>query len=458
MLGPADNIVVVYPTPAEEKDSRFAYSIPCLIVATMAKDHGQVRYIDMTFLEPHRRSIRWVISQIAEIDNPTVLVYLDGVPLHRSSNVESGRCLIRTLRKRLPSVRIIACGPHCMITQQYEDHSDVTIINEPEFSIDCVLDGENGEGCLVKAEDSPKVRILSSIDVLPTPDRSLCPAYQDPKRYPNGKHHLLSSAVINTSRGCFGSCTFCPRKAWNMGKVRYRSLDTVMGEISNLISANVRNIWIDDDNIAVNCERAIELFDKIALINRSRHTGFFISAWGKAPDEFFQHAAAAGIRVISFGVESGSEAVLRYFGKPVDLLSMKKSIEQADRNGIFTVANIIIGAPCETDSDLAATKTLLEEAPVDEANIKILSYVRGAKLWDHAVSEGLLNPSTDIVFADADMKTSNRTLRVLMNQQQELQSWFSSSRKRRARLAAKIRKYGPPYFTRTTEQLRDFGT
>ena len=325
------------------------------------------------------------------------------------------------IRDRLPDAFIIACGIYCMTSRESEELADYTILNEPELElVPVLLRGPALAKVPERFRPSGKPLLMQDLDSLPLPDRSMLPSDSEYRLRPGEPKVLARSAVVQTTRGCSGSCTFCPRRAWTRGRVRHRSLHHVEDEIGGLVERGYRNIWIDDDNMTVDKDRSVELFKRIQRINPSKRCGFYISSWGKADETFFREAAAAGVRVVSFGLESGSDSVLRYFAKPTDVSSTVKAVRLAHECGLFTVANIIIGAPCETDEDLTKTTRILSAEPIDSVNVKILSYIRGSKLWEVAVRKGLISSKEEWVFADARNGTSDRPLQVLRMQRERI--------------------------------------
>ncbi len=437
---------IIYPAPDEAKEVRFGYSVQALLLATLAKTVGETYFLDMTLSENAQGDLVNIFQQLSIHKKPRVVIYLDSVPLNRSGNIRRGRQLMSLVRDQVPNAFAIACGNYCMTSLEHEELSDYTIVHEPELElVPALLQGPAHAKLPDIAPASGKPLLIEDLDALPVPDRSLLPSGSEHRLRPGEPKALARSAVVCTTRGCSGSCTFCPRRAWTLGRVRHRSLHNVEDEIGGLIEQGYRNIWIDDDNMAVDQDRSLELFRRIQRINTGRRCGFYISSWGKADKSLFRAAAAAGVRVVSFGLESGSDSVLRYFAKPTDVSTSVKAIRLAHECGIFTVANIIIGAPCETDEVLTKTTGILSTEPIDSVNVKILSYIRGSILWDVAVRRGQISSKEEWVLADARNGTSNRSLEVLKRQQQEMRDSFRRALGRTNRLMDKIRRVGTPY-------------
>lgn len=431
---------VVYPRPDRVKESRFGYSTQCLTLATLAAGGSGVAYFPED-LAP--AGVDGIVRAVAETMRPVVAVFLDSIPLHRSSNVRNGRDTLAALRERLPMCRLIACGPYCMTTRSHEPLADLTLVDEPESAFLEAWNGGTPPGSLAAGDArGVPVRLLGDLGSLPAPDRGLLPPGTEVR---HGDHGFARAAVVSTSRGCTGRCTFCPRRAWTLGHLRHRGLGSVVEEVGTLIERGYRNLWIDDDNMAADPDRSIALFEEIHRVNPGRRCGLYISSWPRPNAPLLAAAARAGVRVVSFGIESGSEVVLRSYRKPLPVASMRQAIEIADGLGLFTVANVIVGAPCERAEDIELTAEFLRSAPVDSLNVKVLSYIRGADLWAEAVGDGRLSPDDEWVLADRAAGTGSLPRAELVEVQRGILAGFEADPRHRARLSDKVRTLGAPY-------------
>jgi radical SAM superfamily enzyme YgiQ (UPF0313 family) len=99
-------------------------------------------------------------------------------------------------------------------------------------------------------------------------------------------------------------------------------------------------------------------------------------------EEFLDFAKQANIKIISFGIESSDEEILRFYKKKNDLEQVKRIVHYADSVGIFTVGNFIIGAPMETNETIENTFTFIRDCGFDQVHIKTLVYMQGSKIYD----------------------------------------------------------------------------
>lgn len=428
-------ISVLYPSPEKKKNSRFGYSVEALSLATLIQSiNARLKYYDFSLSRYGNDSPSACIK--AEASQQIVFLYVDSVPLHRSSNADNAILLSERIKKEHPTATIIACGPWCMLTRENFPFADITFFNEPEYDFQQMLNGET----LCHDPSLPPL-LLEDLSQLPIPNRDLLPI----RKFDDVPKEIENSAVIQTTRGCRNGCLFCPRQAWNLRKVRHRSIESIVAEIASLKQAGVKNVWIDDDNMGADQAWSNDLFSAVSNINEDHKIQLYISSEVNVSKVFFIKAKSAGVRIVSFGIESGSEKMLRSIKKTSNIKLLEAAINNANHAGLFTVGNFIVGLPGESLDDLALTKKLLLELPIDEANIKILSYVRGAPLWLNAVENDQHLIDSPCFFSGRETGTSDFTFEELAQIQRDFYDAFKNSSSRIARLKAKIQLFGFPY-------------
>jgi radical SAM superfamily enzyme YgiQ (UPF0313 family) len=90
--------------------------------------------------------------------------------------------------------------------------------------------------------------------------------------------------------------------------------------------------------------------------------------------------AAAGCRVIQFGIESADPAVLDALKKGITLEQVREAFRSARAEGIDTVANLMVGSPGETRGSIEATRRLIREIRPDHLNVQVLVPYPGTEL------------------------------------------------------------------------------
>jgi radical SAM superfamily enzyme YgiQ (UPF0313 family) len=98
----------------------------------------------------------------------------------------------------------------------------------------------------------------------------------------------------------------------------------------------------------------------------------------------------AGMWMISFGLESGSDEILKRSKKGIRTIQSKTAVETAQRLGIITSGHFIYGLPGETESSMNQTLNFALDLPLDIAQFYAASPFPGTGLYDEAISEGWL--------------------------------------------------------------------
>ncbi len=187
---------------------------------------------------------------------------------------------------------------------------------------------------------------IKNLDDLPYP-------YEIRKRLPY-KYDRLN---IITSRGCPNNCYFCVSPALWERKVRYRSIELVIQEISKAlkISENhYRYLNILDDNFLLDKERV----KKFCLLLKQEDIKL---PWGcySRIDTFDQDLAEiltkSGCVKVKFGIESGSKRIQKIINKKINFRKARRIFKTLDRLKIESSASFIIGLPEENLFDMVKT-------------------------------------------------------------------------------------------------------
>jgi radical SAM superfamily enzyme YgiQ (UPF0313 family) len=107
-----------------------------------------------------------------------------------------------------------------------------------------------------------------------------------------------------------------------------------------------------------------ELCDKIIALNLPKDTIFFKGNAKIMPQmdcEFLKKIRKAGFIEFRFGIESGSDNVLKLMGKPFSAKDAERVLFDCAKNGIENIITIILGFPGETEEDWEATISLIEK-------------------------------------------------------------------------------------------------
>lgn len=264
---------------------------------------------------------------------------------------------------------------------------------------------------------NPPQPFLADLNVLPFPARELL----DMSKYYNDRYSLVHGMryprlSMVTSRGCPFNCVFCSIHSVWRHKYRARSAENVVDEIEFLYNQlGIKEIIFYDDNMTFDKRRINQICSEIKRrkidIRWSVPNGVAIWTLDK---ETIRNMKSAGCFKITFGLESGSLATLKFIHKDfLDFAKAKELIRFSNNIGLWTVSSFIIGLPFEKKEDLELTLSFAIASDVDAASFYCAMPLPGTELYDICKKEGLLDTSESVktgVFAvdkrnpDIDMK------------------------------------------------------
>jgi radical SAM superfamily enzyme YgiQ (UPF0313 family) len=429
-------VLLIYPGPDEVKNWRFGFSLNLLYLSSILKqaNHQVTNYLDYS-LEKYDMGKLYYNVSLSDI----IIVEFDSFPLKRTVNIAHGQELIEHIKTEFPEKKIIVFGHDIALFPRQLKKADFTLSMEPEKNILKVIDITTGKETNV-AEFKPEY--LENLDELPFPDRSLLTPFAEQGGSIVTKPNLARSTLVETSRGCLNSCVFCQRKGW-ANDFRTHSVEYVVKEFAEIEKKNYKNIWISDDNFTYDLKRAKVILRNLTDSKITREMKIALSSWANIDQEFLELAVEANISIISFGIESANEEILKFYKKSIDPEKFKKLLVFADEIGLYTVGNFIFGAPKESEETIEKTFNYIIDTPFDQVNLKILDYMAGSELYNK-LPPGLKKSGQRHVFACKENGLNRFPLRYLEEKLARFRKEFSNSRKKRLRV--KIKSFGPPYF------------
>lgn len=256
--------------------------------------------------------------------------------------------------------------PECRIALGGVGPSPVAhlLVNTFPF-IDHVVEGE-GEVQILdlvagRAARVPKVAVPEDLNELPLP------AYQliDFSLYD-------ASPSIITSRGCPYQCTFCTEPYNFSGKVRFRSVESILEELELVHALSGRRMFLfQDDILPLKPSRFHRLLD--GMMNLSFPIEWKCFSRVDLMDEELMHKMVrAGCKQIRYGIESGCNRTLERIRKE---FTIEKAYEVAARSAqLFPSVHcsFIWGYPFETLEDFEETLQWVER--FEAAGVSVLLF------------------------------------------------------------------------------------
>jgi anaerobic magnesium-protoporphyrin IX monomethyl ester cyclase len=313
--------------------------------------------------------------------------------------------LLQSLKRRLPpSVFFMAGGVHPTIFPEptLRLGADVVVTGEGEDTAGEVvarvargerdMRGVAGTVCLApdgSVVDNGARALMPELSALPRPARHLIDftPYLAPPGVIRG-YSMSKVATVFSTRGCPYGCIYCGSHNIFGRKIRYRPVEDVVDEIADLRRAyGVRGIYFCDDLFTLDKQWVLDFCKELS----TRMPGQIRWACQTRVDavhvEILQTMYEAGCVQVDFGVESGSQRILKILSRKMPKEKILTAFRTAQSVGLRTCATFIIGSPEEELDDLEQSFQLAKELRADYTAFYYATPYPGTKLYDLAVEK-----------------------------------------------------------------------
>ena len=294
---------------------------------------------------------------------------------------------------RIPRERLYLMGAH--VTERprpilQKTRARAAILGEPEQTIlDLALRDTGSE----VPEEVPGIAFFRESGMITTLPRKHFPNLD---ALPFPAYHLLSMnryfyefmgnhfAIMETSRGCPFHCSFCYLGMY--GKVfRRKSLPRVLEEIRWATTRyRVKNIYFMDLEFGLDRDYLLSFCRELVLRN---NMGIQWCCQTRVTDmdvEVLKWMKKAGCGLIHFGVESGSDRILKQTGKGITISDCERAISLTRAAGIRTAVFMNFGFPGETKAEMEATIRLAVRLNPSYAAFHLIVPFPGTKIASDA--------------------------------------------------------------------------
>jgi radical SAM superfamily enzyme YgiQ (UPF0313 family) len=240
---------------------------------------------------------------------------------------------------------------------------------------------------------------IPRLDSLPVPNYDLLPL--DSYRMPLMKGPFC---FVVTSRGCPAGCKYCIKHVSYQWSVRLLSPERVVREIRLLHDRGIRNIHMYADLFTVNREQVMGICRLLVEQNlKIRWT--CNSRVDYVDEEMLMMMGRAGCWMISWGIESGNEAILKKAAKGANPRKAHEALGWARKAGIKNWGYFIIGLPGETLETIRETIDFSKTLPLELAIFHIAAPYPGTPFFFEVVKNGWFRPGTQWEQVDMDKDT-----------------------------------------------------
>jgi len=274
----------------------------------------------------------------------------------------------------------------------------------------------------------PRIR---DFDPHSTTLKSFFPEYTEFESIPRERLEK-TLGVLPCSKGCFNRCSYCHRF---IKGIRFVPPEKVIRRIEEMIARfNVGAIILADECFGASrkwLERFCELIKPLDLLWRVG--GMRVDV---VSPEIIEMMKDAGCRVVIYGMESGSERILKVMEKGVSLEQNIDAARWSVTAGLYTIVQLVIGMPGEEPSTIEETGrytgdvlTLSPSLSPLDVSINFAQALPGTPLYEYGRSVGLVGAGEEeeerylLAISDRNAADIETTLNFTAYPRLLLQSW-----------------------------------
>ncbi|MFH1222830.1 MAG: radical SAM protein [Pseudomonadota bacterium] len=357
---------------------------PGYLVAACRKNNINVELIDEQVEDN-------VLNKIKAYTQRTERPYIFGFSVLTAA-VKSALLLSKQIKTMYPDSVIVFGGVHptAMPDEMLSyDQVDIVVRGEGEKIIPklyhSIKKGENLQGMQgvsykngKNIVHNPMGQIITDLDSIPLFPYDL---FANNERYDMG--------FVVSSRGCPYKCIFCSNRVTTSSAYRYRSNESIVGELEKLNSEYKKNfVLFLDDNFLVNKERIYSLTKNIRDKGLHNKMTFSFQARGDNVDkELLEDLYRSGFKSIFFGIETASDELLKIVKKGETLEEIIDAVNLSKKIGFHVSATFMYGLPTENHQDRMKSLRLSKALDLDMVRFNNATPYPGTELYTIANNE-----------------------------------------------------------------------
>lgn len=301
-----------------------------------------------------------------------------------------------------PNIAVVGGGPHVSalpMESMRESMLDAVFVGEADYSFPDYCDASDpadvGGIHYRKGDDiiSTGLRpLIHNLDDLPMPAWEL---------YESRDYHQISRllarqrpvTIAEFSRGCVFKCDFCASKNTAGLGYRKKSPERCAEEVKQMARLGYREFWLADDIFTSDQAWATEVAEGIAEADTGMlwtcHNGIRVES---ADANMFKVMRKSGCYRVNFGFESGSDKILKSFGKGgrASVEQGQIAVNMARKAGMDTSGSMLLGLSPDTEETMSETIEYARKLPLDMMKFGVCIAFPGTKMFQEYAEKGLI--------------------------------------------------------------------
>jgi len=360
------------------------------LAAILEKNNIEVKILEANAYDLDHQQIKKVIEEY----NPSIVGLTATTPLIEEVNEIANLCG--------GEIKVVIGGVHASSmpedTLEKFKRFDILVRGEGEFTLLEIALGKplaKIKGIYYKKGNkiivNPPRELVENLDELPFPARHLLPMH---KYFSAGaKEHPID--YILSSRGCPYGCLFCADHLVHGKKFRYRSPESIIKEVEELIKRGVKDFNFLDDNFTFLPSRAEKVCD--LMIEKGLNKKIIWRCTNglrvdKVDLNLLKKMKKAGCYLVALGIESGNEEILKKMKKNIDLNKVRIAVNLCNKVGIETKGLFMLGNLGENKKTMQDTINFARSLNLNTATFNITTPYPHTDYWNIIKQEGEIFP------------------------------------------------------------------
>ncbi len=197
----------------------------------------------------------------------------------------------------------------------------------------------------------------------------------------------LKFMPVLTGRGCIGRCSFCSP---SIGGFRKRPIEHVLNEIEYINSKyDFELIMFYNEMFYPTANEIKEFCNQYKLLINKKPWIAQLRVDSNSDEGTLLQMKDAGCIIVSAGIESGSDNVLKFMNKNITSLQIKSFFRNAREAKLPANGTFIVGHEGEGEEDLKKTIDFVIDEEINTDGSLIYVYP-GTAIYDNAIKKGLI--------------------------------------------------------------------
>jgi len=203
---------------------------------------------------------------------------------------------------------------------------------------------------------------------------------------------------IETKRGCNKRCIYCADPVAKGRRTRLKNPQAVVSEMERLLEEGINYFHFCDSEFNLPEEHARAVCQEIVARGIGKEINWYAyCSPGPFSRELGRLMKMAGCVGIDFGVDNGSDKILKNLGRDFGKDEIRNIAKICHNNGITFMFDLLLGGPGENSQTVIETIDLMRETEPDRVGVMVgVRIYAGTELGNRVLKEGPMEKNRNL--------------------------------------------------------------